>query len=155
MWTWFEQLSQWHWFIFGLFLLMGEALGASGFLLGTAIASLLMGVIVWIVATVSDVGLSWQIQVLVGALLSVTFSILYWRFFRAEQQATDRPNLNHRSAQLVGRKLVLEKDIQFEGRIQIGDTFWKVVTDKPLFMGEPVEVISADATTLTLRKLDS
>ncbi len=155
MWTWFEQLSQWHWFIFGLFLLMGEALGASGFLLGTAIASLLMGVIVWIVATVSDVGLSWQIQVLVGALLSVAFSILYWRFFRAEQQATDRPNLNHRSAQLVGRKLVLEKDIQFEGRIQIGDTFWKVVTDKPLFMGEAVEVISADATTLTLRKLDS
>ena len=45
MWTWFEQLSQWHWFIFGLFLLMGEALGASGFLLGTAIASLLMGVL--------------------------------------------------------------------------------------------------------------
>jgi membrane protein implicated in regulation of membrane protease activity len=154
MWTWFEQLSQWHWFIFGLLLLIGEALGASGFLLGTAVASLLMGVIVWLASSLLDGGLGWQAQVLMGALLSVTFSILYWRFFRADLQATDRPELNQRTAQLVGRKLVLEKDIQFEGRIQIGDTFWKVVTDKPLLNGEHVEVVSADATTLTLRKLD-
>ena len=81
MWTWFEQLSQWHWFIFGLLLLIGEALGASGFLLGTAVASLLMGVIVWLASSLLDGGLGWQAQVLMGALLSVTFSILYWRFF--------------------------------------------------------------------------
>ncbi len=153
MWTWFEQLSQWHWFIFGLLLLIGEALGASGFLLGTAIASLLMGVIVWITSSAIDGGMGWQAQVLFGAFLSVIFSILYWRFFRADQQATDRPELNQRTAQLVGRKLVMENDIQFEGRIQIGDTFWKVVAEVPLIEGDHVEVISADATTLTLKKL--
>jgi membrane protein implicated in regulation of membrane protease activity len=154
MWTLFEQLSQWHWFIFGLLLLIGEALGASGFLLGTSVAALLMGVIVSIAASLSETGLGWQVQIILGAFFSVIFSLLYWRFFRAEQQASDRPELNHRTAQLVGRKLVLDKDIPFEGRIQIGDTFWKVVTDTPLNNGEHVEVISADATTLTLRKLD-
>lgn len=154
MWAWFEQLSQWHWFIFGLLLLIGEALGASGFLLGTSIAALLMGVIVWLASSFIDGGMGWQVQVLLGAFFSVTFSVLYWRFFRAEQQVTDRPELNQRTAQLVGRKLVLETDIQFEGRIQIGDTFWKVETDQPLTVGEHVEVISADATTLTLRKLN-
>jgi membrane protein implicated in regulation of membrane protease activity len=153
MWEWFEQLSQWHWFIFGLLLLIGEALGASGFLLGTSMAALLMGVIVWIAASITDSGMGWQAQVVLCAVLSVSFSLLYWRFFRADQQASDRPELNHRTAQLVGRKLVLDKDIPFEGRIQIGDTFWKVVSDTPLSKGDQVEVISADATTLTIKKL--
>lgn len=153
MWEWFEQLSQWHWFIFGLLLLIGEALGASGFLLGTSMAALLMGVIVWIAASITDSGIGWQAQVVLCAVLSVSFSLLYWRFFRADQQASDRPELNHRTAQLVGRKLVLDKDIPFEGRIQIGDTFWKVVSDTPLSKGDQVEVISADATTLTIKKL--
>ena len=153
MWEWFEQLSQWHWFIFGLLLLIGEALGASGFLLGTSMAALLMGVIVWIAASITDSGMGWQAQVVLCAVLSVSFSLLYWRFFRADQQVSDRPELNHRTAQLVGRKLVLDKDIPFEGRIQIGDTFWKVVSDTPLSKGDQVEVISADATTLTIKKL--
>jgi membrane protein implicated in regulation of membrane protease activity len=153
MWAWFEQLSQWHWFIFGLLLLIGEALGASGFLLGTALASLLMGVIVWIAAAVLDAGMGWQLQVVLGAIISTIFSVLYWRFFRADQQASDRPELNHRTAQLVGRKLVLENDISFEGRVQIGDTFWKVVSESPLKAGEHIEVVSADATTLTIKKL--
>jgi membrane protein implicated in regulation of membrane protease activity len=154
MWEWFEQLSQWHWFIFGLLLLIGEALGASGFLLGTSVAALLMGVIVWIAVSVTDSGMGWQVQVLLGAVFSVIFSLLYWRLFRADQQATDRPELNHRTAQLVGRKLILEKDIPFEGRIQIGDTFWKVVADTLLKEGDHIEVISADATTLTIKKLE-
>lgn len=153
MWEWFEQLSQWHWFIFGLLLLIGEALGASGFLLGTSMAALLMGVIVWIAASITDSGMGWQAQIVLCAVLSVSFSLLYWRFFRADQQASDRPELNHRTAQLVGRKLVLDKEIPFEGRIQIGDTFWKVVSDTPLSKGDQVEVISADATTLTIKKL--
>ncbi|MFQ3170309.1 MAG: hypothetical protein ACI9DG_000321 [Oleispira sp.] len=154
MWTWFEQLSQWHWFIFGLLLLAGEALGAAGFLLGTAAAALLTGVIVSLAPLVLEGGLGWQAQILIGATFSIFFSVLYWRFFRADQQVTDRPELNQRTAQLIGRKLVLEKDIQFEGRIQIGDTFWKVVTDMPLSAGNYIEVISADATTLTIKKLD-
>lgn len=153
MWAWFEQLSQWHWFIFGLLLLIGEALGASGFLIGTALASLLMGVIVWIASVILDAGMGWQLQIVLGAILSTLFSVLYWRFFQADQQISDRPELNHRTAQLVGRKLVLEKDIPFEGRIQIGDTFWKVVADAPLNASDHVEVISADATTLTIKKL--
>lgn len=153
MWEWFEQLSQWHWFIFGLLLLIGEALGASGFLLGTSMAALLMGVIVWIAASITDSGMGWQAQVVLCAVLSVSFSLLYWRFFRADQQVSDRPELNHRTAQLVGRKLVLDKEIPFEGRIQIGDTFWKVVSDTPLSKGDQVEVISADATTLMIKKL--
>ena len=152
MWVWFEQLSQWHWFIFGLLLLIGEALGASGFLLGTSIAALLMGVIVWIAASITDSGMGWQTQVVLCAIFSAIFSLLYWRLFRADQQASDRPELNHRTAQLVGRKLILDKEIPFEGRIQIGDTFWKVVSDTPLSTGDQVEVISADATTLTIKK---
>ena len=37
---WFNTLTQWHWLILGVLLLILEMLGASGFLIGLAVASL-------------------------------------------------------------------------------------------------------------------
>lgn len=148
IWQFFEQLNQWHWFILGLLLLIGEALGASGFLLGTAIAAFITGVLT---AVLGD-SLSWQGQILTGAILAVICSVLYWKKFRAEEQKSDRPELNQRTAQFIGRRLVLSQDIEFQGRVQIGDTFWKVTSNEHLKEGEHVVVVSVDATTLTLAR---
>ena len=153
-WLVLEQLSQWHWFILGLVLLIGEALGAAGFLLGAAVGSILTGLVVWVAPGVIDGGLGWKVQFLVGALLSVICSLIYWTKFRASKQENERPELNQRSQQLIGRKLTLKQDVDFEGRIQIGDTFWKVTCDDSLKTGDKVEVIAADVSTLTIKKLD-
>ncbi len=153
MWAGLDQLSQWHWFILGLFLLIGEAFGAAGFLLGAAVGSILTGIIVWIAPGIIEGGLGWKTQFLIATVLSIICSLLYWRNFRADSQVSERPELNQRSHQLIGRKLTLKQDVDFDGRIQIGDTFWKVTCDDSLKIGDKVEVIAADVSTLTIKKL--
>jgi membrane protein implicated in regulation of membrane protease activity len=148
MWEQLDQLTHWHWIILGLVLLIAEAFGAAGFVLGASIGCLLTGCIVWLVGD-----MSWEAQVLLAAVLAATCSVLYWRFFQASLQGSDRPELNHRTAQFIGRKLTLKADIDFEGRIQIGDTFWKVKSDTALQSGDAVEVISVDESTLTIAKI--
>jgi membrane protein implicated in regulation of membrane protease activity len=148
MWEQLEQFSHWHWVILGLLLLIAEAFGAAGFVLGAAIGSLLTGCIVWLVGN-----MPWEGQFMLWAILAVSCSLLYWRFFQARLQLSDRPDLNHRTAHFIGKKLTLKTDVDFEGRIQIGDTFWKVKSETPLKSGDTVEVISVDSSTLTIEKL--
>lgn len=150
MWEWLDQLTHWHWFILGLVLLITEAFGAAGFFLGAAVGALFTGVIVWLVGDIN-----WQLQVLIGAVLATGFSLLYWRYFRADEQESERPELNHRTAQFIGRKITLKDEIDFEGRVQIGDTFWKVRSDENIPAGSAVEVDSVDDTTLHIKRLDS
>ncbi len=154
MWAWLDQLSMWHWFILGLILLMGEAFGAAGFLLGAAVGALLTGVLVWVSTMVVEGGMGWQSQILSCTALAIVCSLLYWNKFRASHQVSERPELNHRSSQLIGRKLTLKQDVDFNGRIQIGDTFWKVTSDESLKVGDKIEVVAADVSTLTIVKLD-
>jgi len=154
MWAWLDQLSMWHWFILGLILLMGEAFGAAGFLLGAAMGALLTGLLVWIAPAIVDGGMGWQGQILSWTVLAIACSLLYWKQFRASAQVSERPELNQRSSQLIGRKLTLKQAVDFEGRIQIGDTFWKVKSDESLEVGDKIEVVAADVSTLTIAKLD-
>ena len=39
---WFSELTQWHWLTLGVVLLILEIIGASGFLIGLAVASLVL-----------------------------------------------------------------------------------------------------------------
>ncbi len=154
MWVWLDQLSMWHWFILGLILLMGEAFGAAGFLLGAAVAAILTGVLVWLSTYMVDGGMQWQGQILSWTALAIVCSLLYWKKFRASKQVSERPELNHRSQQLIGRKLILQQDVNLEGRIQFGDTFWKVCCDEALKSGDKIEVVDADVSTLTIIKIN-
>lgn len=149
MWEWLNQLTHWHWIILGLVLLITEAFGAAGFFLGAAIGSLITGAII---ALIGDV--HWQTQIIMGAILASVCSVVYWRFFRADLQVSDRPELNHRTAQFIGRRFKLESTIEFEGRVQLGDTFWKVRCDSVLEAGTTVIVESTDETSLFIKALD-
>jgi len=149
MWEWLNQLTHWHWIILGLVLLITEAFGAAGFFLGAAIGALLTGIIVGLIGDVH-----WQVQVILGAVLASTASVVYWRFFRADLQTSDRPELNHRTAQFIGRRFKLDTTIEFEGRVQLGDTFWRVRCDGVLEAGTHVVVESADETSLFIKALD-
>lgn len=145
-----EWLNYWHWVGFGLLLLIFEALGAAGFLVGFALASILLAVILAV-----DPMLGWRYQLLVFSLFSLIFTMLFWRFFRKPGKGSDAPLLNERSQQLVGRKLSLtEPMINRQGRVQIGDTVWKVASDEDIDAGVTVEVVSAESSLLHIRKVD-
>lgn len=146
---WLSTLTQWHWLILGVLLLLLEVLGASGFLIGLAVASLTL-------AGVVGLGLieSWSYQLLLFALLGVLFTVLYWRVFRSFNRHTDEPLLNDRAAQLIGRKFILANDLDNgQGRVQVGDTLWKAEAKTALAAGTQVEIYASDGMVIKLRVL--
>lgn len=144
---WFNTLTQWHWLSVGIVLFILEVFGASGFLIGLALASLAL-------AGLTAIGLvtSWQYQLLWFALLGVVFTILYWRMFRTFNRDTDEPLLNDRAAQLIGRKFLLEQDLENgQGRVRLGDTLWKAEAESSLSAGTSVEVYGSEGMTIKIR----
>ena len=144
---WLSELTHWHWLILGVVLLILEIMGASGFLIGLALASLALAGIV-----AMGVVEGWQYQLLWFAALGMILTVLYWKVFRRFNTRSDEPQLNDRAAQMIGRKLKLESAIDNgQGRIQIGDTFWKVVADEVLEAGTTVEVYDSIGMVLKIR----
>lgn len=146
---WLGELNHWHWLILGVVLLILEIMGASGFLVGLALASLTLAGLV-------AVGLieSWQFQLLAFAVLGMLLTVLYWKVFRRFNSRSDDPRLNDRAAQMIGRRLTLDSDIDNgQGRVQIGDTFWKVSADQALTAGTPVEVYDSVGMVLKIRAI--
>lgn len=139
----------WYWVSFGLLLLVGEALGAAGFLLGAALAAVLVGVLVLVAP---DMG--WREQVFGFASLAVFFSVVYWKRFRKFNESTDKPQLNLRLQQMVGTTQMLESAVEEGvGRLQAGDTLWKVHCKQALPAGTRVRVIGVKGTHLVVEPL--
>ena len=145
----FQQLQAWHWLTLGIVLLGAEALGAGGFVLGAAIAALVQAAVMAIIP-----GLAWQVHLTIFAFNSVMFSVLYWKVFRNYNETSDHPQINDRAAQLVGKKITLEQDLPSgQGKLQLGDTFWKVESDIPLKTGDLIEVVSTEQMTLFVKPI--
>jgi len=142
---WLTEINAYHWIALGLVLLAAEALGAAGFLLGTAAAALVVGLLALVAP-----GLGLPLELALFAALSVLASYLYLQVFRQEQSASP-DGLNHRARGLIGSEFELTEALAAgSGRIQIGDTFWRVETTTDLPAGTRVRVAAADAMTLTL-----
>lgn len=144
-----ESLSYWHWIILALILLGGEALGAAGFMIGISLSAICIAGLMAI-GIVND----WQIQFLLFALLSVVASVVFWTFFRNQAANDDAGMINDRAAQLIGRKLTLQQDIDHgQGKLQIGDTFWKVSAEQDLKSGALIEVYGTEGMVLHIREV--
>ena len=90
----FSSLQPWHWIVLTCALLGMEALGAGGFLLGSALASALVALILWLMPE-----LGWSGQLLWFAGFSLLFTVAYWKLFRRVNNRSDHQQLNNRAAQ--------------------------------------------------------
>lgn len=139
-----EQLTSWHWLTLGLILLIMEALGTGGFLLGGAVSAFVLGVLMQFFPDIY-----WHQQLVIFAVLASVFSVLYWKYFKKFNETTDEPLLNNKVGQMVGKKLRLQEAIVGgEGKIQIGDTFWKLHAETDLEEACDVVVVGYEGTTL-------
>ncbi|GAA4648804.1 NfeD family protein [Kistimonas scapharcae] len=141
-----DSLQPWHWLILSLVLFALEALGASGFLIGAGIASALMALLLWLFPS-----LDWGVQLMLFGVGTLAMTVAWWKVFRRYNEQTDHPELNNRAVQMVGRVIVLEQPVSNgQGRIQIGDTFWKVRSEADLEAGTTVVVSGYDGMVLQL-----
>ncbi|MBD4268914.1 NfeD family protein [Xanthomonas citri pv. citri] len=96
--------------------------GACAFLLWMGIAA---AAVCLLVPVLPDIALLWQIVALV--LLSFVLVQVYRTWFRGKGSQSDRPLLDRRAEQLIGRCVPLDQAIH-DGRVRakVDDAFWVV-----------------------------
>jgi inner membrane protein len=135
--------SPWSWFILAGLLLIGELLSPGVFLMWLGGAAALTGLV--------DIalGLSWQSEVIIFAVLSAVLVFASWNWVKTQRTPkSDQPHLNLRHGAYVGRVFVLEKAISNgSGKIKIEDALWDV--DGPdLPVGAKVKVTGVNGLRL-------
>jgi inner membrane protein len=147
---WLTEISAWHWASLGIILLIMEILGTAGFLIGSAIAAFLMAAIISIAPD-----MNWKWQLAIFSSTAIIFSIIYLKRFANFNENSDQPNLNNRAAQLIGKRYTLnEAIVNGQGRIQVGDTFWKISCDDELQESTSIEVTGIDGMTLIIKRVE-
>ncbi|MBR2691188.1 MAG: NfeD family protein [Aquamicrobium sp.] len=142
------ELGPWNWMVLGFALLVAEILAPGVFLVWIGIAALLIGaasLMLWDTAF-----WTWQVQVLAFLGLSLVSAYAGKRFFGSRRESSDQPLLNRRGEQMIGRTATLAEPIrEGRGRIQLGDTLWRV-SGPDLPAGARVRVTGAAETDLEL-----
>lgn len=141
---------QWDWQVVtwaavAMLLFAAEALAPGAFMLWLGFAAAGVFVLVLLVPGVPVLA-----QVVFFLALSFLSIQLYRSRFRGRERKSDRPALNRRADQLVGRVVQLDRAIvNGAGRVQIADAFWDVAgPDLPV--GTAVRVVGSDGMTLRI-----
>jgi len=120
-----EGLAFWHWLVLGVVLAIIEVFAPGVFFLWLGISAAIVGSVLWLIP-----GISWELQLLFFAILSVASVIVARRYLTAHPLETDLPNLNQRGQQYVGRIFTLiEPVVNGQGKIQVDDSTWKITCD--------------------------
>jgi len=141
-------MNFWHWLVLGLLLILVELALPSTYFLWMGLAALVVGVVFWLLP-----GMSFEVQVILFAVLSVSAIILGKRYIKRHPIESDRPMLNVRGAQNIGRIATLhEPIINGVGKVHLDDTLWKVFgPDLPL--NTRVRIVAVDGISLRVEAL--
>ena len=145
-----QDLQAWHWLCFGIFILLGELLGAGGFLLGIGASAILVALLKFVLPD-----LTWYWQFLIFGVMSVFLTLLYWKRFKNFNEKTEQPLLNSRIKNLIGRQTPLIKAIESgQGKVQIEDALWTVAWTQNLPIGAIVKVTGAEGMVLLVEPIE-
>jgi membrane protein implicated in regulation of membrane protease activity len=137
------------WAAIALLLFAAEAMAPGAFMLwmGLAAAAVFLGVLF-------VPGIPVLAQVAAFVVLSFLSIQIYRKWIRdpGRERQSDRPTLNQRALQHVGRTVALERAIvSGRGRVKIGDAFWEVAgPDLPA--GTAVRVVAVEGMTLVVEQ---
>ena len=120
-----ESLEFWHWLVLGIVLAIIEVFAPGAFFLWLGISAAIVGSVLWLMP-----GTSWELQLLLFAILSVASVVVARRYLTAHPLETDLPNLNQRGQQYVGRVFTLiEPVVNGRGKIRVDDSTWKITCE--------------------------
>ncbi|AKO00186.1 NfeD family protein [Xanthomonas oryzae pv. oryzicola] len=134
------------WAVLALLLIAAETLVPGAFLLWMGIAAAAVCVLVLVLP---DIAL--LVQIVAFVVLSFVSVHVYRTWFRGKGRESDRPLLNRRAEQLIGRRVLLDQAIDDgRGRVKVDDAFW-VVAGPDLPAGTPVRIVGVDGMTLLVQ----
>lgn len=142
------ELEFWHWMILAALLAGLEILTPGFFFLWLGGAALLTGIVALVVPS-----LTWEIQVLVFALLSGVSVLAWYRFRDKLVIQSDDNTLNRRGEQMLARTATLSEPIvNGRGQIRIDDTVWRC-EGPDLPAGTRVKVTSVRGAMLSVEEV--
>ncbi len=138
-----EQAEFWHWWIAAILFLVIETFAPGAVFLWLGVAAGVVGLVVLIF---SDLG--WEYQFLIFAVFTVGSAVGWRAYVRRHPTETDKPTLNRRGEQYVGRTFTLQDAIvNGQGKITVDDSTWKIEGDD-LPAGTKIQVTGVDGTVL-------
>jgi hypothetical protein len=142
-------LGPWSWLIAGAVLMALETLVPGVHFLWFGLAAVLVGIVAFAVASAGfgdALTLPWQLVLF--AIISVATVFYVRRFANAQGVESDERDLNQRSAQYLGRVVVVEDAISSgRGKVRVGDTLWPA-TGADAEKGAQVRITGAHGTVL-------
>ncbi|MDD2767509.1 MAG: NfeD family protein [Methylococcus sp.] len=138
----------WYWLALSALLLILELLVPGVYFLWMAMAAMGTGGVLWLFPA-----LDWKIQVLVFSVLSMAIIFLFEIVALKKPIVSDRPLLNRRASQYIGRTFTLEQPIiNGIGKIHIDDSVWRVHgQDCPA--GNRVRISGVEGTILKVERV--
>lgn len=139
-------LGAWAWFILAVLMFALETVVPGVHFLWFGIAAVVVG------ALALAIGISWQWQLVLFAIVSLLTVFWVRRYARPDVARSDEPDLNVRGVQYVGRVVVVEDAIVGgRGKVRIGDTLWAAAgADTPA--GAQVKITGAADTVLRVER---
>lgn len=139
----FSSLTHWHWWVLALALVVLEVFAPGAVFIWMGAGAAVVGVILLIAP---DLG--WEYQFMVFSIISVV-SIAAWKMYqRKHPTETDRPTLNRRGEQYVGRTFSLDEPVvNGQGKIRVDDSTWKI-EGADCDAGSQVKVTGIEGTIL-------
>lgn len=148
--TWLSQLVFWHWFALALVLgILDVTLGANFFFVWCGLSAAVVGICLLLIPT-----LSWELQLLIFGIGVLASLLISRRYLKKALHLSDKPALNRRAQQYVGKIFTLETAIiNGNGKVKVGDTVW-LVQGQDLPQGIRVRVTGVDGVILLVEKAD-
>ncbi len=141
-----SELTFWHWWILALVLLVLEVFAPGAFFLWMGVGAGIVGAILLVAP---DMG--WEYQLMIFSIFSIVAIALWKIYIRKHPTETDRPTLNRRGEQYVGRVFTLDNPIvNGSGKIRVDDSTWKI-RGEDCEAGTRIEVVSVEGTVLKIR----
>jgi membrane protein implicated in regulation of membrane protease activity len=142
-----SRVEFWHWWVLGVALMVLEAFAPGAFFLWLGVAAGVAGLALLVFPQ-----LGWEYQWLIFAAFAVVSIVVWRRYLKRHPIETDRPSLNRRGEQHVGRTVTLTDPIVGgRGKIDLGDSIWRIEgADLPA--GSQVRIVGSDGAVLKVEK---
>lgn len=149
-----QSVTFWYWLAFGMGLMLVEVLVPGVLFLWLGAAAILTGLLM---LAVPD--MTWEIQLVVFAVLSVVSVFVGRRYVYSHPEPTDHPTLNRRGENFIGQQYALDGATSGgHGRIKIGDSLWAVAISPQgteLAADARVTVVGVDGSTLVVEAAET
>ena len=136
-----------HWFAIAALLLIFELTTGTLYLLFIAAAALLVSLMNFF-----GPDLAWETDLVVFSVVSA-ITLLVGHFVikpRLGEHTAD--GLNEPANALIGRRVRAIRDFETgEGRVKMGDTEWRAITDDSIEAGEELVVVAVEGSTLRVQ----